>query len=94
MIETDTALLKTRLPLEHCLDVSICENYIYALCPGSSANPDQSNHSCIYVFDLEGNALKTYILDTTIRRFCITEKEGVLYGLTLKEELPIVLFVL
>ncbi|MGI5833918.1 MAG: BF3164 family lipoprotein [Bacteroidales bacterium] len=63
---------------------------MYALCLGSSANPDQSNHSCIYVFDLEGNALKTYILDTTIRRFCITEKEGVLYGLTLEEELPIV----
>ena len=92
MIETDTALLKTRLPLEHCLDVSICDNSIYALCPGSSANPDQSNHSCIYVFDLEGNALKTYILDTTIRRFCITEEEGVLYGLTLEKELPIVKF--
>ncbi len=60
------------------------------LCPGSSANPDQSNHSCIYVFDLEGNTLRAYILDTTIRRFCITEKEGVLYGLTLEGELPIV----
>ena len=92
IVETGSALLKTRLALEHCLDASICENCIYALCPGSSANPDQPNHSCIHVFDLEGNALKTYFLDTTIRRFCITEKEGVLYGLTLEEELPIVKF--
>lgn len=92
VIEIGSALLKTRIQLDHCLDVSICENCIYALCPGSSANPDQPNHSCIHVFDLEGNALKTYFLDTTIRRFCITEKEGVLYGLTLEEELPIVKF--
>lgn len=90
IIEVGSSLLKTCVQMEHCLDVSIRGNHIYALCPGSSANPDQSNHSCIYVFDLEGNTLRTYILDTTIRRFCITEEEGVLYGLTLEEELPIV----
>lgn len=93
IIETGSALLKTRIQLDHCLDVSICDNSIYALCPGSPKKlKDQPNHSCIHVFDLEGNALKTYILDTTIRRFCITEKEGVLYGLTLERELPIVKF--
>jgi len=93
IIETGSALLKTRIQLEHCLDVSICDDSIYALCPVSTENTkDQPNHSCIRVFDLEGNALKTYILDTTIRRFCFSEKEGVLYGLTLEEELPIVKF--
>ncbi|MDD4641187.1 MAG: hypothetical protein PHF92_07520 [Bacteroidales bacterium] len=93
IIETGSALLKTRIPLKHCLDVRICDDSIYALCPVTSENTkDQPHHSCIRVFDLEGNALKTYILDTTIRRFCFSEKEGVLYGLTLEEELPIVKF--
>jgi len=93
IIETGSALLKTRIQLEHCLDVSICDDSIYALCPVTSENTkDQPNRSCIRVFDLEGNALKTYILDTTIHRFCITEKEGFLYGLTLEEELPVVKF--
>ena len=91
IINIGSALVKTRIPLEDCLDVCICEDGIYALCPDSTENTkDQPKQSCIRVFDLEGNALKTYILDTTILRFCFSDKEGILYGLSLEEELPIV----
>ena len=70
------------------------EEYIFALYSGelrannSGGSFDPSYGKIIYVFDGEGNPIKTLLLDRPVRSIAMDEKNQVLYASTIMDKNP------
>jgi len=76
-------------------DIQVGSRFIYALFWGHSFKDIRRNKSIqggnqIRVFDLSGKPVKQYILDRYITGFCINEKQGVLTGVDVNSDQPVV----
>ncbi|GHT87651.1 hypothetical protein FACS189474_0980 [Bacteroidia bacterium] len=78
-------------------DVWIGKENIYALFWGHSFKDIRQNQSIeggnrIQVFDLAGNPVKQYFLDRYITGFCIDEANGIITGLNVNSNQPVITF--
>lgn len=80
-------------------DIHVGQDYIYALFWGSSfadirKRPDDQKEGgrYVHVFDLMGNPVRKYVLDRYLTGFHINEKEGMMIGLDVNSNQPIVAY--
>jgi len=76
-------------------DIQVGNQFIYALFWGHSFKDIMRNQSIeggniLRIFDLSGKPVKRYILDRYITGFCIDEKRGIITGVDVNSDQPVV----
>jgi len=76
-------------------DIQVGNQFIYALFWGHSFKDIMRNQSIeggnmLRIFDLSGKPVKQYILDRYITGFCVDEKRGIITGVDVNSDQPVV----
>ena len=74
-------------------DIAVSQDYVYALYSGNSYKELGSQASMgqtLFVYDWEGNLLKSYYLDMPLTNICYDATEEAIYGTTNKQETSLI----